>query len=104
MLLRKFCSLKKTDNGYLIHGDAADVMLVFMSDDVIRIRVSFDRTFEEASYTLVTTAWEDRMDELLGGSLGKLLEERDPALYQRAKEAQSWMLAFPPYTEVGSSD
>lgn len=34
----------------------------------------------------------DRMDELLGGSLGKLLEERDPALYQRAKEAQSWML------------
>ena len=65
MLLRKFCSLKKTDNGYLIHGDAADVMLVFMSDDVIRIRVSFDRTFEEASYTLVTTAWEDRMDALL---------------------------------------
>lgn len=65
MLLREFCSMQKTDNGYLIHGDAADVMLVFLSDDVIRIRVSFDRKFEEASYTLVTTAWEDRMDGLL---------------------------------------
>lgn len=65
MLLREFCSVQKTDNGYLIHGDEADVMLVFLSDDVIRIRVSFDRKFEEASYTLVTTAWEDRMDELL---------------------------------------
>ena len=61
MLLREFCSMQKTDNGYLIHGDAADVMLVFLSDDVIRIRVSFDRKFEEASYTLVTTAWEDRI-------------------------------------------
>lgn len=65
MLLREFCSMEKTDNGYMLHGDAADVMLVFLSDDVIRIRVSFERKFEEESYTLVATAWEDRMDELL---------------------------------------
>lgn len=65
MLLRQFQSLEKTENGYLIHGDAADVMLVFMTDDIIRIRVAFERTFEEASYTLVTTAWADEMDELL---------------------------------------
>ncbi|MDO4345167.1 MAG: glycoside hydrolase family 31 protein [Eubacteriales bacterium] len=67
MLLRKFESFRKTDNGYLIHGDAADVSLVFMTDDVIRIRVSFDRKFEEESYTLVTTAWPDRMDGMLAG-------------------------------------
>lgn len=36
-----------------------------MTDDVIRVRVSFRRDFKEESYTLVTTAWEDRMDELL---------------------------------------
>ena len=49
MLLRKFCGIEKTDNGYLIHGDAGDIKLVFMTDDIIRIRVSFDRKFKEAS-------------------------------------------------------
>lgn len=65
MLLREFQSIEKIDCGYLVHGDAADVKLVFMADDVIRVRVSFSRKMEEESYTLVTTAWPDRMDELL---------------------------------------
>lgn len=65
MLLKHFQSLEKTSNGYIVHGDKADVMLVFMTDDIIRVRVSFDRQFQEESYTLVTTAWPDRMDELL---------------------------------------
>ena len=65
MLLKSFQSIEQTDNGYLIHGDAADIMLVFMTDDIIRIRVSFDKKFSEQSYTLVTTAWEDSMDTLL---------------------------------------
>ena len=62
MLLRSFESFEKTENGYLIHGDAADVKLIFMTDDIIRIRVHFDKgtPMEEESYTLVTTAWEDR--------------------------------------------
>ena len=64
MLLKNFELVEKTDNGYIIHGDKADVMLVFMTDDIIRIRVSFDRSFPEASYALVTTAWPDRLDEL----------------------------------------
>lgn len=67
MILKKFQSLEKTGNGYIVHGDCADVMLVFMSDDIIRIRVSFDRSFREESYTLVTTAWEDRLDSLFEG-------------------------------------
>ena len=68
MILRRYQSAEKTDNGYLIHGDCADVMLVFLSDDVVRIRVSFDRAFPEESYTLVTTAWADRLDPLFTGS------------------------------------
>lgn len=64
MMLNQFQSIEKTLNGYLIHGDHADVMLVFLSDDVIRIRTSFDRRFREASYALVTTAWEDELDEM----------------------------------------
>ena len=67
MLLRSFESFEKTENGYLIHGDAADVKLIFMTDDIIRVRVHFDKgtPMEEESYTLVTTAWPDRMDDLL---------------------------------------
>lgn len=67
MLLRKYESIEATDNGYLIHGDVAAVLLVFMTHDIIRIRVHFDsRTpMKEESYTLVMTAWPDRMDELL---------------------------------------
>jgi alpha-glucosidase len=64
MLLKEYQSIEKTENGYLIHGDCADVMLVFLSDDIIRIRTSFNRNFREASYALVTTAWEDELDEL----------------------------------------
>lgn len=72
MLLKTYQSVEKTDNGYLVHGDCADVKLVFMSDDVVRIRVSFDRDFHEESYTLVTTAWEDRLDPLFIGERTRL--------------------------------
>lgn len=65
MLLRTVESIENIESGYIIHGDAADIMLIFMSDDMIRIRVSFERQFPERSYTLLTTAWEDAMDELL---------------------------------------
>ena len=67
MLLQHYLSHEKTENGWLLHGNAADVLLVFLSDDVIRIRVSFARSFDEASYTLVTTAWPDRLDPLFEG-------------------------------------
>lgn len=43
MLLRELRSIEKTDTGYILHGDAADVLLIFMTDDIIRIRVSFKK-------------------------------------------------------------
>ena len=65
MLVKKFISIEQTDNGYRIHADHADVLLVFMTKDIIRIRLSFRREFPEASYALVTTAWPDDLDNLL---------------------------------------
>ncbi len=65
MILKSFNNIEKTDCGYIIHGDVADVLLVFMTDDIFRFRVSFSRDFKEESYTLVKTAWKDRMDQLL---------------------------------------
>lgn len=65
MLIKNFVAYEKTENGYCIHAEHADVLLVFMRADIIRIRVSFEREFREASYALVRTAWEDRLDSLL---------------------------------------
>ena len=67
MLVNCLHSYEKTENGWLLHADTADVLVVFLTDDIIRIRVNFDRKFEEASYTLVTTAWPDRLDPLFEG-------------------------------------
>lgn len=52
---------------YLVRTNAADLLLVFITDEVIRLRVSFDRVFPEASYVLALTAWEDRLDALFEG-------------------------------------
>ena len=67
MLVNCLHSYEKTENGWLLHADTADVQLVFLTDDIIRIRVNFDRKYDEASYTLVTTAWPDRLDPLFEG-------------------------------------
>ena len=67
MLVNCLHSYEKTENGWLLHADTADVLVVFLTDDMIRIRVNFDRKFDEASYTLVTTAWPDRLDPLFEG-------------------------------------
>ena len=48
MILREYISHEKTECGYIIHGDAADILLAFMTDDVIRVRVSFNREFNRS--------------------------------------------------------
>ena len=43
------------------------VRIWFLTDDIIRVRCSFDESFApELSYALVMTAWEDAADDLLG--------------------------------------
>ena len=52
---------------YLLHTDNADLKLYFVTDEIIRVRASFDKEFAEESYVLATTAWEDRLDPLFEG-------------------------------------
>ncbi|WIY81788.1 TIM-barrel domain-containing protein [Propionimicrobium sp. PCR01-08-3] len=49
-----------------IHTDGVEVRVRFVTDDIVRIRAGFDGGFDEASYSLVTTAWPDRLDEFMG--------------------------------------
>lgn len=61
-----FC-MEKKDGIFLVHTDAADLKICFVTDEIVRVRASFDRELAEESYVLMTTAWEDRMDELFEG-------------------------------------
>jgi len=67
-----FKSIEKTENGYLIQTDGPAVKLIFLTDDIIRIRASFDKKFIEESYVLVLTAWKDRLDSFLGKERKKI--------------------------------
>jgi alpha-glucosidase len=54
------------ENGmYMIETDAGKILVCFLTDDIVRVRVSFDGTFDEESYILTMTAWEDRFDHFL---------------------------------------
>lgn len=62
---KKFTSINEIENGYLIKADKVSFKLIFLSDAVVRIRASFDGKFEEASYLLTKTAWQDKLDDFL---------------------------------------
>jgi alpha-glucosidase len=58
----------KLENGlFKLDSDAGRILICFLTDDIIRFRVSFDGAFDEESYVLIMTAWEDRFDHFLAG-------------------------------------
>lgn len=65
-LAKTFKKIETIDNGYLITTDNIELKLIFMSDDVFRVRTNFKSDWSEASYILVQTAWEDHLDSYLG--------------------------------------
>ncbi len=66
-ICHKAIGIEHTEAGSIVHLDEADLYLIFMTERILRIRVSFEKTFPEASYVLTTTAWEDRLDEFMAG-------------------------------------
>ncbi len=52
------------ENYYSIAADCVEIRLWFLTDEILRIRAGFDGDFDEASYSLVMTAWDSRTDEL----------------------------------------
>ena len=55
------------ENFYEIETNAVPLRLYFLTDDILRIRAGFDGDFDEASYSLVMTAWASRTDALMAG-------------------------------------
>ena len=55
------------DSIWILRGNRADILLCFLTEEILRVRVSFDGSFPEASYVLAAVAWEDRLDALFEG-------------------------------------
>ncbi|MCR5137125.1 MAG: DUF4968 domain-containing protein [Oscillospiraceae bacterium] len=68
----KITGMEKLHGAYLFHTDNADIKLCFLTDEIIRVRASFDKEFAEESYVLAATAWEDRLDPLFAGERVRL--------------------------------
>ena len=68
----KVTGFDRLNGAFLIHTDNADLKVIFVTDEIARVRVSFDKEFAEESYVLAATAWEDRLDPLFEGERTRL--------------------------------
>ena len=66
-ICRKVQEVKKQDYYISVLTDAAEIRLMFLTDDILRIRAGFEGDFAEESYSLALTGWDDRLDDVLGG-------------------------------------
>lgn len=70
-IIKQLIDIKQINGEFLLTTNCEPIKLLFMTDDIIRIRTGFDgdsnNKFEEESYCLMTTAWEDRMDNMFKG-------------------------------------
>ena len=58
-------TVRKQNNWFSVICDRIEFRIWFLTDDILRIRAGFDGTFDEASYSLVMTAWDSRTDDLM---------------------------------------
>ena len=63
----QFSGIERTDGAWLVHTNCADIKIIFVTDEIVRVRTAFDKEFTEESYVLMTTAWKDRLDPLFEG-------------------------------------
>ena len=86
----RLCTLAQTvtrqDNYFSIQTNSVEIRLMFLTDSILRIRAGFDGDFAEESYSLVMTAWEDRMDDFLK-NYRRRITAADAVLTDGEKEA-----------------
>lgn len=101
MITKEFRGIERIPGGYLIETNSARVQVIFMTDDIIRIRTAFSGTFAECSYALVTTAWPDQLDELLASERRRIeplaipFEEHEEYLEFRTQSLRLRLIKHP---------
>ena len=63
----KITGYKNLGSEFILNTNCADIKLYFLTEEIIRVRASFNKEFAEESYILSLTAWADRLDELFKG-------------------------------------
>ena len=76
-------AVTKQDNYFSIATNCVEIRVLFLTDSIVRIRAGFDGDFAEESYSLVMTAWEDRMDKLM-----KNYRRRVEAAYAKLEDGE----------------
>lgn len=61
----KVFSVDRQGDFFSVKTDGCEIRILFLTDSIVRIRAGFDGDFAEESYSLVMTAWEDRMDNVM---------------------------------------
>ena len=61
----KAAEVRQQDGYFSIMTNCVEIRILFLTDSIVRIRAGFDGEFAEESYSLVMTAWEDRMDDFM---------------------------------------
>ena len=85
----KLISMEQEGGIFLAHTDSADLKICFVTDEIVRIRASFDRELAEESYVLMTTAWEDRLDGLFEGERTRV----EPVMPQQQEDGEKITLS-----------
>ena len=85
----KAVAVTQQDSYFTVQTDSVPIRIWFLTDQILRIRAGFDGGFAEESYSLVTTAWEDRMDgfmkdyrKRIPGAQAVLTDEEKKAVLQ----------------------
>ncbi len=71
-ICKKITGMQAFDGAYLVETNCALIKVCFVTDEIARVRVSFNKELAEESYILSTTAWEDRLDGLFEGERTRL--------------------------------
>ena len=79
-------TVAKKDSYFSVMTNSVEIRILFLTDSILRIRAGFDGDFAEESYSLVMTAWEDRMDDFLKGRRTRV-EAADAVLSDGNREA-----------------
>ena len=79
-------TVAKKDSYFSVMTNSVEIRILFLTDSILRIRAGFDGDFAEESYSLVMTAWEDRMDDFLKGRRTRV-EAADAILSDGDREA-----------------
>jgi alpha-glucosidase len=66
-ICRKVYSVQKEDGYCTVKTDGAELHIWFVTNEILRVRAGFDGTWAELSYSLMLTAWPDKLDGLFAG-------------------------------------